>query len=680
MAIKQYQFSLDTNRPSSFSPDSFSPSSIGGIPSGDFVISRDTEGHPLSRYRDMAWDFSAYDIRKRNVKIRFDNWNENAGSELGLVISEDIKYVLFATLWLTDNSYRAVNTIYKLKSVLAKLAQFAWSEKVGIFEILKSELLHYNFIRRVSGGIQISFFRMLKLLLEAGSDRVGFYCCSPSAVKGLSESIVKYRDSLQQHPPIPPRIYLSLIKFLQDKMSEYERHIEGLKYLINKYLDDSYDGGTLYSASLAARRNGLMFQVKPNAYVKNNKSVIMAEDVETIEKIVKKFDLIDFYRSRKLPYTPLSLNKIFLEIYTICNTVIHVFSGMRYEEVKYLPYQCLENFTSNGRKAICIRGVTTKLGVKRVLWVTNQDGQRAIELVQSLALTIYKSLGVTPTDSTDSVNKYPLFVKPSFAGMGMLEKCRSIDGTYTPVKSFKIQSYISETILDEDLAELEKIDPYRAWRSESKFKLGSNWVFTSHQYRRSLALYASSSGLVSLPSLKRQLQHISQTMALYYSKGSSFAKDLLSKKSNHFVKEYQETLPISQALSFIENVIFSDERLFGGAGSIIEKTRNEFSVYKDREKTISMFRNGEVAYQETILGGCATTSVCKKKALRSFTPCLKCIESIIKKSKLHTVIKAQEQLVRKLDPDSVEFRTEYEELCNFRAALEAINCKAKRNE
>jgi hypothetical protein len=68
------------------------------------------------------------------------------------------------------------------------------------------------------------------------------------------------------------------------------------------------------------------------------------------------------------------------------------------------------------------------------------------------------------------------------------------------------------TITQEDIVELKLIDPHRAWEAEPDFAVGAGWPFTRHQLRRTLALYAQRSGLVSLPSLKRQLQHITQEM------------------------------------------------------------------------------------------------------------------------------------------------------------------------
>lgn len=672
MEAKVYRFPIDTNQAIESSPDEYILSSPGYIPNDNFVVTRDAKGNPVSRYADMVWDFSAYDIKKRRIKIFFDNWTKDRNDKLKKSISNEIKHLFFIICWITENDYKSSSSLRAPHEALVRLAQFSHSKNVRVLDVLKSEMLLQEFLVVCAGGIRITFYRILGLLVQAGSEKIGFTCCAPDAIKGFSKNLVQYRESLKQHPPIPSRIYLGLISFLQDKLSEYENNIEGIVHLTRKHLEESYDGGTLYGASQAARRDGVVFKYNPDAPHKKGNKVVHAADIETIEKIANKFSLAEFFNKRALEYKPISLNRIFIEMYSICKVIIHVFTGMRHDEAAYLPYNCIDEFTYQGVKTQCIRGGTTKFGEKDAVWITNHDGHRAAKIVQKLALTIYEKIGISSPQSSSEVYRYPLFIKPVYAGLGVAPHKVSTYDSYSPVVRFKLQEYINIPISGEDLNELDRIDPFRVWGDEDNFQLGSRWVFTSHQFRRSLALYASSSGIVSLPSLKRQLKHMTEKMSLYYSKGSSFAENLLDIKNDHFAKEYQESAPISQALAYMSEIIFSDEKLFGPLGSNLEKDRHEFVIASDRDKTISMFKSGEVAYQETFLGGCSTTTPCESKALRSMISCLSCGKAIIKKSKLEIVIKAQENMVKRLSSTSVEFRSEHYDLLALKAALDTF--------
>ncbi|MFP3569960.1 hypothetical protein [Paraburkholderia sp. SIMBA_030] len=91
------------------------------------------------------------------------------------------------------------------------------------------------------------------------------------------------------------------------------------------------------------------------------------------------------------------------------------------------------------------------------------------------------------------------------------------------------------------------------------------------------------------------------------------------------------------------------------------------SVYS-REQTVRMFEKGELAYRETVLGGCASVERCKSTPLDWMR--LDCLESdcrslVIVPSKLQRVIKAQQITVEKLravDEASVEYRIEAQAL------------------
>ena len=107
---------------------------------------------------------------------------------------------------------------------------------------------------------------------------------------------------------------------------------------------------------------------------------------------------------------------------------------------------------------------------------------------------------------------------------------------------------------------------------------------------------------------------------------------------------------------------------------------NKQLVFSDsREELIKQFKKGEIAYTQTPLGACTTVAPCDQKLLRSMTSCLTCSRSVIKQSKLDRVIARQQLFVDELEdtaPDSVEFRTEKEELRHLLEYKERVMGKA----
>jgi hypothetical protein len=378
----------------------------------------------------------------------------------------------------------------------------------------------------------------------------------------------------------------------------------------------------------------------------------------------------------------IGIAKGLFEIFLVARYMIITFSGMRNHEARTLPYHCLEEEKKNGKMHYFIAGGTTKFNhgkKKRTRWVTNGDGARAIRIVQKIATMVYRVNGVKPSKTISLIDKYPLFVSPGYLGMSHISRNKNtgifVFPTVSLVKYPALRKRLQPLIEEGDLRELEQIDPHRAWRSEKDFQVGAPWRFTAHQQRRSLALYAQRSGLVSLPSLRRQLQHITQEMSQYYAKGSAFARNFVAYEDEHFHKEWQRTVPVSSALSYIINVILSDDTLFGGHGNYVAQLlKDGRTVVFDRDTTMDRFKKGEIEFKETPLGGCVKVGECDKVGLNILgADCIKnCTHLVGKLAKLERVIIVQTNHVSNLNPTSGEFHMEKSYLDAFISVRDRI--------
>jgi len=126
-------------------------------------------------------------------------------------------------------------------------------------------------------------------------------------------------------------------------------------------------------------------------------------------------------------------------------------------------------------------------------------------------------------------------------------------------------------ITDSDYEELVMLDPLRNWAANPDFQVGQNWNLTTHQFRRSMAVYAAQSGLVSLPSLKRMLHHTLLQMSIYYTKGFTTAKFLFSEQNPDLAEFFQAQTVNAEASLFLKDVIMEKSRLYGAAGTWYER-------------------------------------------------------------------------------------------------------------
>jgi len=280
-------------------------------------------------------------------------------------------------------------------------------------------------------------------------------------------------------------------------------------------------------------------------------------------------------------------------------TLIHVFSGMRDSEALNLSYDCLVSEVIKRNKILLIVGKTTKLEA-------------------------------TKRDTSWVTKKY---------------QAHSI------------------TINEGDVEELVRINPLRGRDTCAGIDVGESWNFHSHQYRRSLAFYAAQSGLVSLPSLKRQLKHITREMTVYYAAGSSVSREIFTTRKGHVIDEFQEVKPEADAVAYLFNLLLSDEELYGPLGRNLEKSercKSKLIILESRDALIKRFRRGELAYKETPTGVCMSTEPCHKRAMRSIAACMDCSSAVIKKPNLMKVIKKQDALIDRLEDGSMEKKMEME--------------------
>lgn len=639
--------------PGAVAPDVFQPES-GLTPDDDFIVSRDRQGNPKSRFGHLMWDFSAYNSTGKVGKLYFNFWGAGQPTSAHLMLTVEMRCVVFCLVWRRAGAPLSKGTLKNYLTVLAALANYADGLQITLGTVLNDEVRLQDFVAlRCSGWMAETLTSLLPHLAQLGSEALGFSVVSDQFIEDLQKQNKGYREGLKQHPPMPSRIYSRFISGLQAELLKWKAVSKNVLYAARYCSSDPRAGRTLSGQDQAARKHKLSF-----------KEFLSLEEILDTESIA-------YIKALGKPIEVSALPFIIGQAQYIAKLTIQTFSGMRDDEVKTLPYDCEHISDSGGARHFLVRGVTTKYArglAKRAQWVINKEGNDAIQVAKEIADAIYEGYDVTPELASSRISDHPLFVSVAYFGFGVTTR-KPKNGHFVPglMAHRELPESCVAVIEENDLRELEQIDPHRAWRAEDRFQIGKLWIFTSHQTRRSLALYAQRSGLVSLPSLRRQLKHITDEMSRYYAKGSAFAKDFIGDDKRHFGLEWQSTQAESSALSYMLNILMSDDVLFGGHAHWIRQRmkKPDGVVFTDRDETLKRFRKGEIAYQETILGGCTNVGTCEKVAVRWLhTACVtdNCRNLVGNMSKLNLVISAQEKLIERLDANSVEYRTESRDL------------------
>ncbi|EIX9713449.1 hypothetical protein ML110_003823 [Klebsiella pneumoniae] len=622
------------------------------LPPPSFVISRSLTGETISKYSDDEWNFSSYDKKNRPCILSFKYWANGEVTDVIYNIISDLKKLVFSYIWLREGKKYQVKNISKLGSTLNILARYCMQNTIAIGELLISKQHLNNCLITLKAGTMYDVRRFLLAFNDVKTEHKPFEFCDIKKLTEMNAIIINYRNNLKQFPPIPPRIYL---EYIGNITSNINIILENIDLFLDFTLEIKHKIKVISRLSYNAR-----YINTPPEY--NIGNIITNHQLD--------FIFNHFSANKNLAGIIYLLNSMLF----ICRLTIQMFTGMRIDEATNLHMDCAEIYRKNNQIHYIINGRTTKLMERKAKWITNKAGYDATCIASKISHFIINQI----EGFSYEVSDIPLFVRTSYLGLVKkgpnIETSKILPAELTPYDEMKKISWLNIMITKEDIFELKRIDPFRDWDSESKFNIGQYWPLQTHQLRRSLALYASKSGLVTLSSLRRQLQHLSAQMTLYYSRGSAFAQNLIANDKLHFAAEYQETQNYTQALDYINLILLSDNNLFGAHGTLIKRnSKNNISL--DKKETLKLFKTGQMAYTETCLGGCTTLDVCKQRATRSLVSCLTCEHAIIKKDKLELVIKAQQKFLRDIDKNTLTYRTEKQDLQLLEKYLNIYNSK-----
>lgn len=625
----------------------------------DHIICRDVDGTPHS-IREFVWPWTAYTKDQRKFALHFYYWNQKRGQKVldRLEVSPErearIRELQFLmTRQIYYGAENAPKTLEGKLRALHALARFAEARSCTILDVLTSTSLLDACTASMPDSLTKYWMTWINFLQQLDPvTQLGLTLATPKTWKDLKRRNKTYSDNWRQHAPLPTRIYAGLINNLSSEIDDIEAHASQL---------------------LAVLRDALAEHV-PSAIRRRHKS-------GTGPAIIEKHGLSDYLVRRGFNIRKRALNAVsgaVTELFMVCKLQIHVFSGMRSDEVRMLPYHCMvARKGGHGRAHSLIAGVTTKFNKgrrHRTHWITtDREGFRAIRLAQRFSSVIYESLGITPSNADSHKDKFPLFPSTDYLPWGTRDKApeermqTALNRLYSTKESLRMRLF--PIIEEEDIAELEEIDPFRVWRDEPEFAIGQRWPLTTHQLRRSLAVYANASGLVRLSSLRRQLQHITREMSLYYGRGSTFCKNFIANDpesyKEHVATEWQDGEDEAMLLVFTREVLNSKEPMFGGAGNFYQRQKERGEVMS-REEVARQMKSGLLSYQPGPFGGCTKSGGCDKRkglALIDISCATDGCKNLVgKHSKIIRVIQLKRAAMAHITQGSIEGEIEREEL------------------
>jgi len=618
------------------------------------ILSRSGDGSVISLFDDNVWFLPQFAFSVRdNPYFNFKTFLQNGKfREENLEICKRlVAFKMFSKDSKTGKAIR-LTTMQRIILALRQVSTFSNLRDIRIQEVFGSKQLFDEMLENLLSSNLISLLALVRTLSRIERKERGF-SIDGSILPTFEKIARRNRKESNQHAVIPSRI-------LWAKYNQYKTCLND--YLSNKVAIHNFIKGITENRFFGRNFHARIKHLDEFLNLSEDARAAIKQRPVSFWQAVKIHDLEKLAHQYQWSTTQSAIS--FLSLVQHCaKCLIHIFTLMRDGEVFNLPTDCLEPITGWNNEAIYLCGTSTKLESERTpaKWITTNDVCRPIEVLQSIQKLI-KSC------SQDNIEADLLLLPAS--NLPYSNNSTKKESAITTNLDHKLPPTL---ITEADIRELEDIDPYRNWRGDKRFKIGQPWRITSHQFRRSIAVFAGQSGLITLPSLKRLLRHITKAMATYYMKGCSVKNYLLSDLNPQLARELKQAKEEADAAIFIRDVLKSAEHMYGFAGhramEIREGTPWLAGNLNDTKQHVKL---GLQAYQETPAGGCTSPTPCDKRAHAKMDTCITCNQFIGQESKMAETIEIMEFDLAELQPGTIEHRAELQNLEDFKALCSRV--------
>ena len=530
----------------------------GGFDS-EAVISRSNDGGVVSRFKDHSWDFSGV----TNAVTRYGVMHFPCDEKLANEVKTIINLVMIAptvTGFSIDRCfifYTFIKRIAELSNAEGVTIKSLFNTKGGVrlVKLIKHEM-PFSAETLVTISDCLNFMRN-KIGFEHGYKPLG-----RETLSQLGKIKHAYVQEIKQSPVIPSRILKAIYL---DTISEYEYVQPVLNELIE--MQSEIESHPMIGIALTSQKSrckqfcGTCFSLLKVTYDTNyelaGKYPLAREYLNRHFSNIKNRSQLNTY-DFEVRYDRSAVLLAINYIHRVCQDVIILFTGMRPIEARMLPYFGSAETVVDGVKYWLIYGFAAKKGLDIPpfeMWVTNEYGYNSFQTAKRIADLYYRRNQRKPIETIPDEELTPELAPLFLRDRGELDK-----RNYSNKKTAALRNLYLITKADMD--ELKMIDPHQNWEGDPEYVVGQPFPVALRLMRRSVAFYASASG-VQLVDIKNQLHHLFESQTFYYANGSGRANPFL-RNSDSFASYFNQIKHEAEAFSFINEVIDYDGRLMGG--------------------------------------------------------------------------------------------------------------------
>ncbi len=604
----------------------------------EFVISRKSDGAIFSLYKDDVWDLSPYSTK--NCVFSFTSWvgiDCIDTNQLVFFLKNEAKRLMWYKIFkpIRKGGKLKIASILGWFTILRNILSIALNLKLTLEQCVNDprfKISLHSSISQCKSHKLIRILSFIKDIVFINSKCVETYphlIVSPEQFDGyikFIETILKKKgkNDYVRTPIIPSRIMSSFIHQALDQLSQLYPYQDRLLELSKRCITDRHFFCETYCA----------YQLRGGSLSINQKLISPAQAL----KEYGLTDVVDIQVEQPLAF--IRFKHWLSKTLNIARILVYAFTGMRDHEVRVMSHDCFEKIEIPGIGLIpLIKSYSSKMELgnysdKPLYWATSNELEGVISLAKVLSLCqiLFQTQGGfdihnyeekrTPLWACNRTKKsyrnhYDLCFTNNSTWLSSMQLCDAIN---MPQLLF---------ITEQDRTELEVFDAFNNW-ADTRFSVGKMWPFATHQFRRSVAVYAARSGMVSLPSLGTQLKHLNLTMVQLYAENSAFAQNFVCDQNGQIPDEYkvvesfEYAIALNKAIAFEENVIMTEHKLTGARGLMIQRLKEKgdlITFLGDRDEIARKMLSGELSYIETDVGGCMRKTLCSKYGVSLVVPC-----------------------------------------------------------
>lgn len=598
----------------------------------EIVVSRDHFGAPASRFGDEYWDLSSYvDTKITNKKGIF--FSEIASEYLAM----EMKLICFYWMYVAGKPRTGpvikTTTLISRHSKLNQIFKFLDSYSFKSVETLSHPLVFSEFCSYIQtqqysiANCQHIFIIVANLRRTTGVLPFAFSSPTDQTPKELAKEYAALdKVKTDQFYAIPTR----LMELIYGEALSIVESLHPHRDLIHNLLTDLHDNYLIGKKEIDQKIESGQWQwlkkSEPAYRIEVSKSK-PSKDFEIIESYIQETPL-----AKLVPTNGSKFKGWITNVQTACYIVCAAFTGMRRSELYGLTADSFKTRVFNNQKYYFLQSQHHKMVQGRPQtceWLTVPVALKAIELAEALSRNMRSQL-LTDGDPIRVHISDCLWLNQSSKATFPKVRFEGSMRTHFNEIAKAANAYITEA----DLEEFKLINPNcNPQHADAKIQLGKLWPLTSHQFRRSFAVFAKRHDLCSSVAIKQQFKHLDVPTSDWYGEGgldSKLSYFQLDVELKALLREVQHEMVTEKIHSWLN----SKDELYGKMGKSIMKERKATAqIFSSWDHVYGLVKAGKLSLVGTLHSYCLAGYDCQMQKVSSPAACFTCENQLIDKEK-----------------------------------------------